>query len=124
MTTEEDVVIFLQSHDFFALLFRMFRVCGNNSRLTVSSSYFNSTLGQYFNLLFALQEILVGIVGNMCAVEIVRDALSKQEEYCFQLINLLDLEDSLTLIQLIRLFNTCLWSSRVESDCTRFVNCM
>lgn len=55
-----------------------------------------------------LVEILLGIIGNMCSLAQTRDALCQQPDVMIPIIDLISCSDSLILIQLMRLFHTCL----------------
>lgn len=55
-----------------------------------------------------LVEILLGIIGNMCALAETRDALCQQPDVMIPIIDLISCSDSMILIQLMRLFHTCL----------------
>lgn len=55
-----------------------------------------------------LVEILVGIIGNMCVLSETRDALCQQPDVMIPIIDLISCSDSMILIQLMRLFHTCL----------------
>lgn len=57
---------------------------------------------------FLPQEILIGILGNMTSVRDVRMHLS-QSNYIHFFISLLSSSDALTLLQLVRLLNSCVW---------------
>lgn len=77
---------------------------------------FQTATAKSLNFFFFFKEIMIGILGNMCSLDIVREALSQKEDVCIILLKMLSLEDSLTLIQLIRLLNTCLWSAKSSSQ--------
>lgn len=55
-----------------------------------------------------LVEILLGIIGNMCALAETRDVLCQQPTVMTPIIDLISCSDSMILIQLMRLFHTCL----------------
>lgn len=55
-----------------------------------------------------LVEILLGIIGNMCALSQTREALCQQPDVMIPIIDLISCSDSLILVQLMRLFHTCL----------------
>lgn len=55
-----------------------------------------------------LVEILLGIIGNMCSLSQTRVALCQQPDVMIPIIDLISCSDSLILIQLMRLFHTCL----------------
>lgn len=55
-----------------------------------------------------LVEILLGIIGNMCSLSETREALCQQPEVMIPIIDLISCSDSLILVQLMRLFHTCL----------------
>ena len=54
------------------------------------------------------QEILIGIIGNMTSLYDVRLYLS-QSGTIEQLLSLFSSSDTPTLLQLVRLFNSCVW---------------
>ncbi|KAK3911906.1 Protein SAAL1, partial [Frankliniella fusca] len=86
MTFEEDVVTLLMEHDFVNLACHVIRVTSEPR----------------------LIEILVGILGNMTALKSARKSLS-QLNTAEQLLSLLSSSDTPTLLQLVRLLNTCVW---------------
>lgn len=55
-----------------------------------------------------LVEILLGVLGNMSALAETRDALCQQPDVMIPIIDLISCSDSMILIQLMRLFHTCL----------------
>lgn len=55
-----------------------------------------------------LVEILLGIIGNMCSISQTREALCHQPDVMIPIIDLISCSDSLILVQLMRLFHTCL----------------
>lgn len=55
-----------------------------------------------------LVEILLGIIGNMCALSETREALCEQPDVMIPIIDLISCSDTMILIQLMRLFHTCL----------------
>lgn len=55
-----------------------------------------------------LVEILLGIIGNMCTLSETREALCQQPDAMIPIIDLISCSDSLILVQLMRLFHTCL----------------
>ncbi|XP_055317615.1 uncharacterized protein LOC129576462 [Sitodiplosis mosellana] len=55
-----------------------------------------------------LVEILLGIIGNMCSISQTREALCQQPDVMIPIIDLISCSDSLILVQLMRLFHTCL----------------
>lgn len=55
-----------------------------------------------------LVEILLGIIGNMCTISQTREALCQQPDVMIPIIDLISCSDSLILVQLMRLFHTCL----------------
>jgi len=87
MTIEKDVVALLMKHDFLTIAQRLLEV---------------STIPR-------LTEMTVGIVGNMCCEASVRSALCSRQGTTDLLLSLLDSPDSLTLIQLLRLFHSAAW---------------
>lgn len=63
------------------------------------------------------QEILVGILGNMCCVAEVRAMFSDNDKLCALLLQLMACPDAQTLIQLTRCFNSFTWDL-LKSDST------
>lgn len=55
-----------------------------------------------------LTEILIGIIGNMCAVPATRQALCMNSELMATLLHIITCSDSLILVQLMRLLQTAL----------------
>ncbi|XP_031630229.1 uncharacterized protein LOC116345190 [Contarinia nasturtii] len=55
-----------------------------------------------------LVEILLGIIGNMCSLKQTREALCQHPDVMIPIIDLISCSDSLILVQLMRLFHTCL----------------
>lgn len=86
MTFEEDVMAVLMEHDFINLACHAIRITSEPR----------------------LVEILVGILGNMTGRQDVRLSLS-QSSTAELLLSLLSSSDTLTLLQLVRLFNSCVW---------------
>lgn len=87
MTAERDVVLFLQKHDVLKL--------------------FNFALPGIE--IPRIIEIIVGIIGNMCCQKEVVDVLMKMENLLAILIDYINTDDSLVLIQLLRLVSACLF---------------
>ncbi|XP_039290953.1 protein saal1 isoform X2 [Nilaparvata lugens] len=88
MTIEKDVVLFLLKHDFIKLA---------------------TCLLQLPDLEPRFLEIIVGILHNMCCVEEVRKELCEMPETTSCLMDTLSSNDSLTLVQAVRLLNTVAW---------------
>lgn len=86
MTVEKDVVKLLLEHNV----------------LEIFSSLIQMSEDQ------RLVEILLGIIGNMCSLSQTREALCQQPDVMIPIIDLISCSDSLILIQLMRLFHTCL----------------
>lgn len=99
MTVERDVVLFLLKHKVFNLF---------NFALPVIES-------QRFI------EIIVGIVGNMCCQKEATDVLLTMENFFFLLLEYIKSDDSLLLIQLLRLVSTGL-SSTIRNDIPIWLN--
>lgn len=99
MTTERDVVLFLQKHDFLNLI---------NFALPIINSP-------------RIIEILIGLVGNMCCQKEVVTVIMKMEDFLTVLLNYFDSDDSLILIQLLRLINSCLFLSD-DNDLSIWIN--
>ncbi|KAE8745448.1 hypothetical protein FOCC_FOCC007828 [Frankliniella occidentalis] len=86
MTFEEDVITLLMQHDFVHLACHVIQVTSEPR----------------------LIEILVGVLGNMTALKSARQSLS-QSSTAEQLLSLLSSSDTPTLLQLVRLLNSCVW---------------
>lgn len=103
MTAERDVVLFLQKHDVLNL--------------------FNFALPMIESARFI--EIIVGIIGNMCCQKEVVTGLLKMETFITSLLEYMKSDDSLILVQVLRLVSSCLfvaaeeeiqfWMSKFES---------
>ncbi|XP_013200672.1 uncharacterized protein LOC106143196 [Amyelois transitella] len=87
MTAERDVVLFLQKHDMLNLI--------NFALPTIESP--------------RLIEIFIGIIGNMCCQIEVVSVFLKMEGFLTQLLEFIKTDDSLVLIQLLRLVNSSLF---------------
>lgn len=87
MTAERDVVLFLQKHDFLSLL---------NFAWSVIESP-------------RIVEILIGIIGNMCCQKEAAQALLKMDTFLTLLLEYTKSEDSLIIVQLLRLVNSSLF---------------
>lgn len=61
---------------------------------------------------YVLQEILVGIMGNLSCVPSVRMEIAKRVNIIHMLLELLSLPDVPTLLQLMRLLQACFWDLR------------
>lgn len=91
MTAERDVVLFLQKHDVLKLF---------NFALPVIE-------------IPRIIEIIVGIIGNMCCQKEVVNVLMKMDNLLCILLEYINTDDSLVLVQLLRLVSACLF---VASD--------
>uniref|UniRef100_A0A2A4K805 Protein SAAL1 n=1 Tax=Heliothis virescens TaxID=7102 RepID=A0A2A4K805_HELVI len=87
MTAERDVVLFLQKHDVLKLF---------NFALPVIE-------------IPRIIEIIVGIIGNMCCQKEVVNVLMKMDGLLNILIDYINTDDSLVLVQLLRLVSACLF---------------
>ncbi|CAH2105010.1 unnamed protein product [Euphydryas editha] len=87
MTAERDVVLFLQKHDVLSLLHFAWPVV-ESPRIV---------------------EILIGIIGNMCCQKEAAQALLKMDTFLTLLLEYTKSEDSLIIIQLLRLVNSSLF---------------
>lgn len=87
MTAEKDVVLFLQKHDVLKLF---------NFALPVIE-------------IPRIIEIIVGIIGNMCCQKEVVNVLTRMEGLLGILIDYINTDDSLVLLQLLRLVSACLF---------------
>ncbi|KAM3962811.1 protein saal1 [Aphomia sociella] len=95
MTAERDVVLFLQKHNMLNLL---------NFALPIIESP-------------RIIEIIVGIVGNMCCQNEVVAVLLKMDSFLNLLLENIKTDDSLVLIQLLRLINSSLFLIDHEAVC-------
>uniref|UniRef100_A0A1Q3F3C9 Protein saal1 n=1 Tax=Culex tarsalis TaxID=7177 RepID=A0A1Q3F3C9_CULTA len=95
MTIEADVVAFLLKHDAVELLIGLAEGSQDNR----------------------LVEILLGIVGNMCCVEETHKVLYENKSLFLSLCGFLESSDTLTLVQLMRIFTTILDKSDDEAYC-------
>lgn len=86
MTIEKDVVQLLLEHDFLELVATIVEA-SEDQRLV---------------------EILVGVIGNMCAVAPVRESLGQSPTVLPALLQLIDCSDPLVLVQLMRLIHAAL----------------
>lgn len=86
MTIEKDVVELMLEHN-------VLEIFSNIVQITESQR---------------LTEILVGMIGNMCSLSQTRDALCQQPEILVPLIELVSCTDSLILVQVMRVFHSCL----------------
>ncbi|XP_066993099.2 protein saal1 isoform X2 [Anabrus simplex] len=93
MSAEEDVVNLLMKHNMFGLATHVV-VNFDNCRLT---------------------EIMVGIIGNMCCVESVRTELGRRTDVVEVLLELLSMPDVPTLLQVLRVLQTCAWDVKNRS---------
>lgn len=87
MTIEKDVVNLLLEHNVLELFASIIQTNEEDKRLT---------------------EILVGIIGNMCAVSETRSRLCVSVELMTPLLDLVSCSDSLVLVQLMRLLHAAL----------------
>lgn len=92
MTAERDVVLFLQKHDVLKLF---------NFALPVIE-------------IPRIIEIIVGIIGNMCCQKEVVNVLMKMDNLLNILIDYINTDDSLVLVQLLRLVSACLFLASEE----------
>lgn len=90
MTAEKDVVEFLQKHKFLNLL--------NFALPTVESP--------------RILEIIVGIIGNMCCQKSFAEDLFRMEAFFSSLLEYIKSDDSLVLIQVLRLVNASLYAAK------------
>uniref|UniRef100_A0A8D8EY77 Protein saal1 n=2 Tax=Culex pipiens TaxID=7175 RepID=A0A8D8EY77_CULPI len=95
MTIEADVVLFLLKHDVVELLIGLAE--GSKDHRLV--------------------EILLGIVGNMCCLEETHKVLYENKSLFLSLCGFLESSDTLTLVQLMRIFTTILDKSDDEAFC-------
>lgn len=86
MTIERDVIKLLLEHNVLELFSSLIQV-SEDQRLV---------------------EILLGIIGNMCSLSQTRETLCQQPDVMIPIIDLISCSDSLILVQLMRLFHTCL----------------
>lgn len=86
MTIEKDVVRLLLEHNVLEIFANIIQVT-EDQRLT---------------------EILIGIIGNMCSLAATRDAMCQQSDVMVPIIELISCTDSLILVQLMRVFHSCL----------------
>lgn len=86
MTVEKDVIKLLLEHNVLEIFSNIIQITDDQR----------------------LVEILLGIIGNMCSLVDTRDALCQQPDVMIPIIELISCSDSLILIQLMRLFHTCL----------------
>ncbi|XP_023942364.2 uncharacterized protein LOC112048894 [Bicyclus anynana] len=84
MTAERDVVLFLQKHDVLNLFCFAWPII-DSPRIV---------------------EVLIGIIGNMCCQKEAAEALLKLNNFLPMLLEYAKSEDSLTIIQLLRLINS------------------
>ncbi|XP_034841075.1 uncharacterized protein [Maniola hyperantus] len=87
MTAERDVVLFLQKHDVLNL-FSFAWPLVESPRIV---------------------EILIGLIGNMCCQREAAESLLKMDSFLTMLLEYAKSEDSLTIIQLLRLINSSLF---------------
>lgn len=93
MTTEKDVTLFLEENNFFKIAEVSLKV-SEGARMT---------------------EILVGILGNMCCQPSVIRSLAERKELVSLLLNLLGVDDTETLIQLLRLLRVAVWDIQLQT---------
>ncbi|CAH0404605.1 unnamed protein product [Chilo suppressalis] len=99
MTAERDVVLFLQKHDVLNLF---------NFALPVLETP-------------RMIEIIVGIIGNLCCQRTAVTNLMKMENFLRLLLEYVKSEDSLVLIQLLRLVNSALFLAE-NDDIPKWMN--
>ncbi|CAG9784661.1 unnamed protein product [Diatraea saccharalis] len=92
MTADKDVVLFLQKHDVLNLF--------NFALPTIETP--------------RIIEIIVGIIGNMCCQRIAVAKLIKMENFLRLLLEYIKTDDSLVLIQLLRLVSSALFLAECE----------
>ncbi|XP_063838986.1 uncharacterized protein LOC135088036 [Ostrinia nubilalis] len=92
MTAERDVVLFLLKHDVLNLF---------NFALPIIDSP-------------RIIEIMVGIVGNMCCHKETTSTLLKMDSFIKNLLEYIKTDDSLILVQLLRLINSALFLAEDE----------
>lgn len=92
MTAERDVVLFLQKHDVLNLF--------NFAVPVIESARFI--------------EIIIGIIGNMCCQKEVVISLLKMESFITLLLEYMKSDDSLILVQVLRLVSSCLFVAEEE----------
>ncbi|CAH0726292.1 unnamed protein product, partial [Brenthis ino] len=92
MTAERDVVLFLQKHDVFNLLNFAFPII-DSPRII---------------------EILIGMIGNMCCQKEAAKELLKMNSFLTLLLEYAKSEDSLIIIQVLRLVNTSLFLAKEQ----------
>lgn len=92
MTTEKDVVLFLQKHEVLKLI---------NFALPVIETS-------------RIVEIFIGIIGNMCCQKEVVNVLMKMDDLLSILMCYINTDDSLVLVQLLRLVSSCLFLANDE----------
>lgn len=98
MTIEEDVVKLMLEHNV----------------LEIFSNIIQTTDDQ------RLTEILIGIIGNMCALASTRDILCQQADTMVPMIELIECTDSLVLLQLMRVFHSALVFENSGDECIWF----
>lgn len=86
MTVEKDVIKLLLEHNVLEIFSSLIQI-SEDQRLV---------------------EILLGIIGNMCSLSQTREALCHHPDVMIPIIDLISCSDSLILVQLMRLFHTCL----------------
>lgn len=86
MTIERDVIKLLLEHNVLELFSSLIQV-SEDQRLV---------------------EILLGIIANMCSLSQTREGLCQQPDVMIPIIDLISCSDTLILMQLMRLFHTCL----------------
>lgn len=92
MTAERDVVLFLQRHDVLKLF---------NFALPVIETP-------------RIIEIVIGIIANMCCQKEIVGVLMKMDDLLNNVIEFINTDDSLVLIQLLRLINACIYQANDE----------
>lgn len=94
MTTELDIVKFLFDNDYFK----------------IAEFVLNSSEEPRFI------EIILGIIGNMTCDSSVLDALAENEKLVEIILRYLSFEDSATLVQVLRLLRSALWSIQTNLE--------
>ncbi|XP_017883520.1 uncharacterized protein LOC108627018 isoform X2 [Ceratina calcarata] len=94
MTTEIDIIKFLFDNDYFK----------------IAEYVLNSSDEPRFI------EIILGITGNMTCDPLILDALAENEKFVELILRYLSFEDSATLVQVLRLLRSALWSIQTNPE--------
>lgn len=94
MTIEKDVVKLLLEHNVLEIFANIIQVTEINIVTEISKN--------------RLIEILIGIIGNMCSLSATREAMCQQSDIMVPIIEKVSCTDSLILVQLMRVFHSCL----------------